>query len=38
MVSQANSDLDQRREALQLHEASLQEQMDRMLNQWWISL
>jgi hypothetical protein len=32
MVNQANTDLAQRREALQLREASLQERMDRMLN------
>jgi hypothetical protein len=38
MVNQANTDLAQRREALQLHEASLHERMDRILNQRWISL
>jgi vacuolar-type H+-ATPase subunit H len=38
MVNQANTDLVQRREALQLRESSLQEQMDRMLNQRRISL
>jgi hypothetical protein len=38
MVNQANTDLAQRREALQLHEDSLQERMDRMLNQRRITL
>jgi hypothetical protein len=38
MVNQANTDLAQRREMLQLRESSLQERMDRMLNQRWISL
>jgi hypothetical protein len=38
MVNQANTDLAQRHEALQLRESSLQERMDRMLNQRWVSL
>jgi hypothetical protein len=38
MVNQANTDLAQRREALQLCESSLQERMDRMLNQRRIRL
>jgi polyhydroxyalkanoate synthesis regulator phasin len=38
MVNQANTDLAQRPEALQLREASLQERMDRMLNHRRISL
>jgi hypothetical protein len=38
MVNQANTDLAQRREALQLRESSLQERMDRMLNQRRVSL
>jgi chromosome segregation ATPase len=38
MVNQANSDLARHQEMLNLHESSLQERMDRMLNQRWISL
>jgi capsid protein len=38
MVNQANNDLAQRREALQLCEGSLQERMGRMLNQRRITL
>jgi chromosome segregation ATPase len=38
MVNQANTDLAQRRETLQQHELSLQEWMDRMLNQRRVSL
>jgi hypothetical protein len=38
MVNQANTDLAQQHEALQLRESSLQERMDRMLNQRRISL
>jgi hypothetical protein len=38
MVNQANTDLAQRRELLQLREDSLQERMDRMLNQRRITL
>jgi F0F1-type ATP synthase membrane subunit b/b' len=38
MVNQANTDLAQHREVLQMREASLQERMDRMLNQRRISL
>jgi chromosome segregation ATPase len=38
MVNQANTDPTQRHEALQLRESSLQERMDRMLNQRRISL
>jgi flagellar biosynthesis chaperone FliJ len=38
MVNQANTDLAERREALQLPEDSLQERMNRMLNQQRISL
>jgi hypothetical protein len=38
MVNLANTNLAQRREALQLRESSLQERMDRMLNQRQISL
>jgi hypothetical protein len=38
MVNQGNTDLAQRHEALQLHESSLQERMDRMLNQRRVSL
>jgi hypothetical protein len=33
MVNHANSDLARHQETLNLHEASLQERMDRMLNQ-----
>jgi hypothetical protein len=38
MVNQANSDLSQHQETLNLRESSLQERMDRMLNQRRISL
>jgi hypothetical protein len=38
MVNQDNIDLAQRRETLQQRESSLQEQMDRMLNQRWVRL
>jgi hypothetical protein len=38
MVNQANIDLAQRGETQQQHESSLQERMDRMLNQRRISL
>jgi hypothetical protein len=38
MVNQANSDLARHQETLNLCEASLQERMDRMLNQQRISL
>jgi hypothetical protein len=38
MVNQANSDLAWHQETLNLRESSLQERMDRMLNQRWISL
>jgi hypothetical protein len=38
MVNLANTDLAQRREALQLREASLRERMDHMLNQRRINL
>jgi polyhydroxyalkanoate synthesis regulator phasin len=38
MVNQANSDLARHQETLNLRESSLQERMDRMLNQRWVSL
>jgi chromosome segregation ATPase len=38
MFNQANSDLARHQETLNLRESSLQERMDRMLNQRWISL
>jgi hypothetical protein len=38
MVNQANTDLAQREETLQQHESTLQERMDRMLNQRQVSL
>jgi DNA repair exonuclease SbcCD ATPase subunit len=38
MVNQANSDLARHQETLNQREASLQERMDRMLNQRWTSM
>jgi hypothetical protein len=38
MVNQANSDLARHQETLNQREASLQERMDRMLNQQWTSM
>jgi uncharacterized protein (DUF3084 family) len=38
MVNQANTDLARRHEELQLREDSLQERMDHMLNQRWVTL